>query len=123
MNQNRQILYLSRSCNDSVQYFKERLSQSGLQVIQTFDLHETGRVETACTCSHHGTDQCDCQMVILLVYGKESQQPVSLVAHGHNGQTWLSLVEFLGQTNTRLETEICKILTEELPEPTARKLP
>ena len=121
MNQNRQILYLLRSCDDSVQYFKDRLSQSGLQVLQTFDLHETGRVETACTCPNHGTQQCDCQMVILLVYDKEDL-PVSLVVHGHNGQTWLSLVESFGQTNIQLEAEICKLLTTDQANMAAGKL-
>jgi hypothetical protein len=50
-------------------------------------------------------EACDCQMVVLLVYGKENL-PVSLVAHGHNGQTWFSLVEFLYGTNTHLEAQI-----------------
>jgi hypothetical protein len=49
-------------------------------------------------------------MVVLLVYGKDNQ-PASLVAHGHNGQTWFSLVEFLGSTNTRLEAQIYGIFT------------
>lgn len=110
MNQNRQFLYLQQSSTDAIMNVKDRLSKYGLQVIQTFDLHETGKVETACTCPNHGTEQCDCQLVVLLVYGK-GNQPASLVVHGHKGQTWLSLVEFLGVTNTRLEAQICKILT------------
>jgi hypothetical protein len=31
-------------------------------------------------------------MVVLLVYGSECQ-PVSIVAHGYNGQTWFSVVD------------------------------
>src|SRR5512133_1645983 len=81
------------------------MRQAGLQVIRTFDLHETRVSDANCTCPNHGTEKCDCQMVVLLVYGKENQ-PASLVAHGHNGQTWFSLVEFLGGTNTRLEAQI-----------------
>src|SRR5512133_2579277 len=81
------------------------MQQSGLQVIRTFDLHETRVGETTCSCPNHGTEACDCQMVVLLVYGKENL-PVSLVAHGHNGQTWFSLVEFMGGTNARLEAQI-----------------
>jgi hypothetical protein len=105
INQNRPILYLQQPWDHAVPYFVERLKQSGLQVIRTFDLHETRVNETSCTCPHHGTEKCDCQMVVLLVYGKENQ-PASMVAHGHNGQTWFSLVEFLGGTNARLETQI-----------------
>jgi hypothetical protein len=31
-------------------------------------------------------------MVVLLVYGADNR-PATLVAHGHDSQTWLSLVE------------------------------
>lgn len=110
MNQNRTILSLKQPCDEAVQNFVERMEQTGLQVMRTFDLHQTRMVETACSCPHHGTEKCDCQMVVLMVYGK-GDQPVSLVAHGHDGQTWFSLVEFLGATNTRLENQISDIFT------------
>lgn len=111
LNQNRPILYLQQPWTDAVPYFVGRMQQSGLQVIRTFDLHETRVGETACTCPVHGTEMCDCQMVVLLVYGKENL-PASLVAHGHNGQTWFSLVEFLGGTNPHLEAQIRNILAQ-----------
>ena len=95
---------------DAVPYFVERMQHFGLQVMRTFDLLETRGVDTACTCAHHGTEKCDCQMIVMLVYGKDNQ-PASLVAHGHNGQTWFSLVEFLGFANTHLEAQICAIFT------------
>jgi hypothetical protein len=49
-------------------------------------------------------------MVVLLVYGTDNQ-PVSLMAHGHNGQTWFSLVEFLVGINAPLEAQIRSIFT------------
>lgn len=121
MNQNRPILFLQQPCEDAVTYFVERMHRAGLHVIRTFDLHETRIDETTCTCPYHGTAQCDCQMVVLLVYGKDSQ-PASVVVHGHNGQTWFSLVEFLGLTNTRLEAKICGILTPTEMEQAAKDL-
>lgn len=110
LNQNRPILYLAQPWDDAVPYFVERMRQSGLQVLRTFDLNETRASDANCTCPNHETEKCDCQMVVLLVYGKENQ-PASLVAHGHNGQTWFSLVEFLGGTNARLEAQIRGIFT------------
>jgi hypothetical protein len=115
MNQNRPLLYLRQSCEDAIPYFVNRMNQAGLYVIRTFDLHETHMVESICSCPHHGTAQCDCQMVVLLVYGKDNK-PASLVVHGHNGQTWFSLVEFLGSINTPLESQICSILTPSVVE-------
>lgn len=44
---------------------------------------------TSCTCPHHG-DNCDCDLVVLLIYGKE-QRPATIVAHSHNDRTWFSL--------------------------------
>jgi hypothetical protein len=105
LNQNRPILFIQKPWADAIPYFVERIQQSGLQVVRTFDLHETGVEEATCTCQNHGTEKCDCQMMVLLIYGKE-KTPASLVAHGHNGQTWFSMVEFLGGTNARLEAQV-----------------
>jgi len=45
-------------------------------------------------------------MVVLLVYGSD-RQPVSIVAHGHNGQTWFSVVDTPQQrADPRLEAAI-----------------
>jgi hypothetical protein len=49
-------------------------------------------------------------MVVILVYGGD-EQPASVVVHGHDGQTWFSLVESLGTVNPRLAAQICGVLT------------
>lgn len=46
---------------------------------------------TPCTCPHHAGN-CDCDLVVLLVYGTE-QPPATIVAHSHNGKTWFSLAD------------------------------
>jgi hypothetical protein len=70
----------------------QRLELAGLQVLRSFDLQVARAAHVGCTCPHHGTDQCDCQMVVLLVYGRDGP-PVTLVMHGHDGQTQLALVD------------------------------
>lgn len=35
----------------------------------SFDLPSVLTTPTGCICPHHGTDPCDCQMVVMLVYG------------------------------------------------------
>ena len=109
MSQNRPILYLHQPYDYALQDFVKRMNRAGLYAIRTFDMHDTRDRETACTCPHHGTAQCDCQMVIILVYG-EDDRPASMVVHGHDGQTWFSLVESLGTVNPRLAAQICGIL-------------
>ena len=45
-----------------------------------------------CSCPYHGANPCDCQMVVMLVYGTAGL-PATLVAHGHHGRTWITLVD------------------------------
>jgi hypothetical protein len=92
MSGNTAFLKLDIPCNEAVDWVSHRLSQAGLEVLRTFDLQVARPVMKDCPCPHHGTDQCDCQMVVLLVY-PASKQPVSMIAHGYNGQTWFSVVD------------------------------
>jgi hypothetical protein len=92
------FLILEQPCDDAIDWVARQMSNAGLQVVRTFDLHVARHALASCTCPHHGTDQCDCQMVVLLVYGSGGHkplehQPVSMVAHGHNGHTWFSVVD------------------------------
>lgn len=84
-------LPISRPCDEVFTWLNQSLARKGLRVLRTFDLHEARLALEGCSCPHHGTEQCDCQMVVLLVYGK-AEEPVTLILHGNDGQTWLSLV-------------------------------
>jgi hypothetical protein len=86
------FLSVNRSCDETLQWLSQRLSRAGLRVLQTFDLHDARYAITDCGCPHHGTDQCDCQMVVLLIYG-EAIEPATLILHGNDGQTSLSFAD------------------------------
>ncbi len=60
--------------------------------MQTFDLHDARHELDDCSCPYHGTSKCDCQMIVLLVYG-EATKPTTLILHGNGGQTWLSFAD------------------------------
>lgn len=92
MNRNSAILTLQSDSQTAVEESIRRLEQSGMQVLRSFDLKVARAAQVGCTCPHHGTEHCDCQMVVLLVYGKYSF-PVTLVVHGHDGQTHIALVD------------------------------
>lgn len=87
-----QLLTIECTCDEAVQWTTESLENAGLRVTNSFDLQSTRTASYPYTCPHHGTADCDCQMVVLLVYGSDNR-PATLVTHGHDGQTWLSLVE------------------------------
>ncbi len=84
------FLTVSDNCDQTLQWVTQQLLKAGLRGVQTFDLHTARAGLHDCECPHHGTDQCDCQMVILLVYGS-MEEPATLVLHGNDGKTWLSL--------------------------------
>lgn len=111
------FLILNQPCNAAIDWVVQQISSNGLQVVRTFDLHDARHDPTSCPCPHHGTDQCDCQMVVLLIYGNE-HEPISLVAHGYNSQTWFSVIDTPQQrADPRLETAICVALAPHIPLP------
>ncbi len=92
MNMLTTFLTLNCPCDEALQKTKKQLSQAGLRAMQTFDLHTARLALRDCPCPHHGTDECDCQMVVIMVYG-ETTEPATLILHGNGGQTWFSLVD------------------------------
>ena len=69
-----------------VRELTENLSAAGLRVVKTFDLHAACATLTDNICPHHGTEPCDCQLVVLQVHGIRTA-PVSLIVHSHRGRT------------------------------------
>ena len=86
------FLMLEISSDEAITWFTRHASRAGLRVVRTFDL-QTARHDLAdCPCPHHGTEHCDCQMAVLLVYGGYSR-PVSMIAHSYDGKTRFSMVD------------------------------
>ena len=79
-------------CETSVHWLEQRLANAGLRLLRTFDLQDARLATAGCACPHHGTTDCDCQMVVVLVYA-EACPPVTLVIHGNSGQSWVSLLD------------------------------
>ena len=92
MNDHSAFIMLAQPCDDAVEWLSRMANQAGLSVLRTFDLQTARQAQAVCPCPHHGTDQCDCQMVVLLVY-HDRREPLALIAHGYEGQTWFSVVD------------------------------
>lgn len=91
MAQTYSLLTLKSNGQMAIEKLTDCLEQAGLLVIRSFDLKTVRSVQLGCSCPHHGTDQCDCQMVVLLVYD-QTTTPVTLIFHGHDGRSQLTLV-------------------------------
>ena len=85
------FLTLEQNCEQVDIWVREKLTHAGLRVIPTFDLQIARLGHSDCPCPNHGTEQCSCQLVILLVYD-EREGPATLVIHGQDDKAWLSMV-------------------------------
>ena len=89
-----QIIHLNTFATNheaAISWIKQELLSHGLIVKPSFDLKTAKSAQTECTCPHHGTKQCDCQIVVLLVYS-EHEGPISLIVHSQDGKTYLSIM-------------------------------
>jgi len=101
------FLSIDHSCDETLKWSKEQLTQAGLHPIQTFDLQVARIGLHDCPCPYHGTDECDCQLVVLLVYG-DTDKPETLILHGNGETTWLSISSDLASNANGAVTEFIK---------------
>jgi len=87
-----ELFSVRMSCDSVAASAGDLFIRRGFPVIRTFDLQLARTNQGQCSCPHHGTELCDCQMVMLLIYGLQ-ELPVTLVCHGYDGWTHLSLVD------------------------------
>mgnify|MGYP000846222200 CR=1 FL=1 len=104
------FLIVAMPCDMALQAAEKKLSQAGLRAMQTFDLHTVRHTQPDCPCPNHGTAECDCQMVVLMVYG-EMPEPATLILHGSDGQTRFSIADDPSQrTDRKLVASIKEVL-------------
>jgi hypothetical protein len=117
MSGNNPLLILELSCDDAINWVINKITQAGLSSMRTFDLRVARREQIPFTCPQHGTELCDCQMVVLLIY-ENRRQPVTIMAHGYNGQTWFSVVDTPQQhPDPHLEAAIRHLMEKHLYRP------
>jgi hypothetical protein len=108
------FLVLDQACDQVLTWVKQQLASAGLRVVQTFDLQVARLAHPDCPCPHHGTEDCNCQMVVLLVYGKQ-EDPATLIIHGQDGRSWVSLAGPMGKRfNQHLEVVVRRALIPHL---------
>ena len=79
-------------CETVVARLTSQLTSSGLRIVRSFDLNSARSSYTDLHCPHHGKSFCDCQLVVLLVYG-EMAVPASVILHCHQGMTQIEVIE------------------------------
>jgi hypothetical protein len=109
------FLAFDQTCGQVLAWVNRQVAGAGFRAVQTFDLQVARLAHPDCPCPHHGTDDCNCQMIVLLIYQKKGD-PVTLVIHGQDDRTWLSLVNPTGQrSNQHLEMLVRRVITSRMP--------
>ncbi len=91
MSQRIRLVKFDMDCEAAIAQIRRCLVEHGVRVVRSFDLQTACATFPDLTCPHHGDDPCDCQLVVLLVYGDDGT-PASVVVHSHWGQTGIDLV-------------------------------
>ncbi len=88
------------------------LLRRSLHVVRSFDLRSALTPRVNCDCPHHGTAQCTCQFVVLLVYG-EAVAPLVLTLHSHDERTSAQIVrDAANAPDPRLAEQVMAALME-----------
>lgn len=87
----------------------ERLRVAGFRVNQSFNLRVASRMDATCNCPHHGTATCTCQVAVLLVYDALGHAPLTLLIHGHEGQSLILVPDNLA-TDLDLQADVFESL-------------
>ncbi|MDX1413760.1 MAG: hypothetical protein R3293_06185 [Candidatus Promineifilaceae bacterium] len=100
------LLNLDCDCDEAAVKVIDALVNANLRVVTSFDSQHTCEPGNRAPCPHHGTAVCDCRIIILLIY-EATSHPATLLAHGQDGETWVSLATAAGQRpTTGLENKI-----------------
>ncbi len=83
---------IGKTGEEAIPWSIKLLEKAGLLVVRTFDLQGARLAQKDCSCPHHGTQVCDCQISVLLIYHRE-HPPASILVHSFQETTWLYLVD------------------------------
>jgi hypothetical protein len=92
-----ETIWFATDGETATRHTTQALTRHGFRVFRSFDFHPAsaqrpGDNPSACQCPHHGTEQCTCQYVVLLVYGP-SYAPAVITIHSCELRTEVQLIE------------------------------
>ena len=106
MSKNTRLITIDLECEDVIMQIRRRLSEHDVRTVRSFDLKSACASYPDMTCPHHGESHCDCQLVVLLAYGKSSI-PASITIHSRKGLTEVDLVD---SPNNRPQNDLDQLI-------------
>jgi len=80
-------LLLNANLGQALPAIVSALERYGFCAVPSFDLRSALAALPECACPHHGSEQCTCQYIVLLIYptGRSPQAgPIILTLHAHD---------------------------------------
>ncbi len=81
------LFIVTQNCDQVIDQVSQQLASAGFQSFPTFNLRTTLPADKCCDTP---PELCECQVVILLVYGKEGP-PFTLSLYGEKGLTTVAM--------------------------------
>ncbi len=101
---------LKMECEEVARLLAIALGGRGFSVSRSFDLQsarDSLKDLHACHCPNHGTIHCDCQYIVLQVRSNQAE-PISIIVHGHDQGSILSMSHpFASEFERNVEELIC----------------
>jgi len=111
---NSPFVIFQKNCDEAVLWAVHKLEFAGFRAMRTFDLQAARHAHLECACPHHGTAECDCQMVVVLIY-QANNPPASLLIHSSGEASSFFLVNTPQQSiPPTMERNIQEALTLEI---------
>ena len=89
-----QAFVLAATCEQTASILIDALTRHGCRLERSFDLREALHQRPDCPCPHHGTSECNCQYVVLLIYEQpQLTSPAVITIHECDGLTQVRLID------------------------------
>lgn len=104
------LITFQANCDQVIGQVSQYLETAGYLILESFDLQSAREAHSECNCPHHGTEKCNCQFVVLLVYSDDSN-PNTLTIHSCDQRTELTVVDTPGMRNSeQLKMSVLKAI-------------
>ena len=106
------IAIVESQCSFIISPLMNALEQAGLWVLRSFEFKNNQTQLMHCHCAANCDSQCECELVVLLVYPKVGN-PVTLILDGREGKTYVFISE---EKEYQFPTPLTRLITKAVEE-------
>ena len=86
----RPLLVVDLECQLVTERIIREVEKAGLHTLRSFDLASARASRPGCTCPEHGSEECSCHLVILLIL-LQGRGPLTVILEGKDKHTTIYL--------------------------------